>query len=104
MSRIRQLVKLTNSDARNASADPNALAAKPNWRSKSGSDSRTDSSSSTIDTSERVIITRAYLGHSMSGPAPARLLHFGIDRRCRQSRRGDGRDGVAVRGVAGNRK
>src|SRR5215468_4533048 len=52
MSRSRQLVSLTTSDARNASADENASAAKPNSRSKSGSDSRTDSSSSTTDTSE----------------------------------------------------
>ena len=51
MSRIRQLVSSTTSDARNASAEENAWAAKPNCRSKSGSDSRTDSSSSTTDTS-----------------------------------------------------
>src|SRR5260221_13481207 len=57
MSRIRQLVRPTNSDARNASADENASTAKPNSLSKSGNDSRTDSSSSTTDTSERVTIT-----------------------------------------------
>jgi hypothetical protein len=56
MSTTRQLVSLTTLEARNASADENALAAKPNCRSKSGSDSRTDSSSSTIDTSERLAI------------------------------------------------
>src|SRR5262245_8658473 len=59
MSRRRQLVSLTTSDARNASADENASAAKPNSRSKSGSDSRTDSSSSTIDTSERLSVMSA---------------------------------------------
>src|SRR5688500_17277105 len=56
--RIRQLVSLTISDERSASADENAWTAKPNCRSKSGSDSRTDSSSSTTDTSERLLITR----------------------------------------------
>src|ERR687892_2769001 len=56
-SRIRQLVSLTASDARNASADENAWAANPNCRSKSGNDSRTDSSSSTTDTSDRLLIT-----------------------------------------------
>jgi hypothetical protein len=54
MSRIRHLVWPTQSDARNSCADENARAAKPNSFSKSGSDSRTDSSSSTTDTSERV--------------------------------------------------
>src|SRR4051812_41412904 len=39
------------SDPRNSSADENASVAKPNWRSRSGSDSRTDSSSSTTETS-----------------------------------------------------
>ena len=57
MSRIRQLVSPTTSEARNASADENAWESKPNCRSKSGSDSRTDSSSSTTDTSERLAIT-----------------------------------------------
>src|SRR5207237_5158200 len=42
MSRMRQLVWLTNSEARHASADENAWTAKPTCRSKSGSDSRTD--------------------------------------------------------------
>ena len=49
-----------------ASADENAWAANPNCRTISGSDSRTDSSSSTIDTSERVTITRS----SMSACSP----------------------------------
>src|SRR6266478_111308 len=55
MSRIRHLVWTTQSDARNSSGDENARAANPNSLSKSGSDSRTDSSSSTTDTSESVI-------------------------------------------------
>src|SRR6516225_5920367 len=59
MSRRRQLVSLTTSEARNASADENASAANPNSRSKSGSDSRTDSSSSTTDTSERLSVMTA---------------------------------------------
>src|SRR5439155_5004815 len=58
-SRSRQLVSPTTSDARNASADEKAWAAKPNCRSRSGSDSRTDSSSSTIDTSERLSVMSA---------------------------------------------
>src|SRR6202045_4680234 len=56
-SRIRHLVRQTQSDARNSSADENASTAKPNSLSKSGKDSRTDSSSSTTDTSERMTIT-----------------------------------------------
>src|ERR1700680_3730430 len=56
MSRIRHLVWPTQSDARNSSGDENARTAKPNSFSKSGSDSRTDSSSSTTDTSERVTL------------------------------------------------
>src|SRR5215467_9782071 len=59
MSRSRQLVPLTTPDARNASADENASAAKPDSRNKSGSDSRTDSSSSTTDTSERLSVMSA---------------------------------------------
>src|SRR4029077_2509448 len=58
-SRMRHLVRLTNSDARNASADENAWTAKPKCRSKSGSDSRTDWSSSTTDTRERWTITNS---------------------------------------------
>src|SRR6476619_2381181 len=53
MSRSRQRVSPRVSEARNASADENARAQKPNCRIKSGNDSRTDSSSSTTDTSER---------------------------------------------------
>src|SRR5579864_5605061 len=56
MSRIRHLVWPTQSDARNSCADENARAVKPNSLSKSGSDSRTDSSSSTTDTSDLGII------------------------------------------------
>src|SRR5713226_7337127 len=55
-SRIRQLVRPTYSEARNSSADENERAVKPNSLSKSGSDSRTDSSSSTTDTNELGII------------------------------------------------
>src|ERR1700680_2526356 len=54
MSRIRHLVWPTQSDARNSSGDENARAANPNSLSKSGSDSRTDSSAPTTDTSKRV--------------------------------------------------
>src|SRR5271167_2385463 len=56
MSRIRHLVWETQSDARNSSGDENARAAKPSSISKSGSDSRTDSSSSTTDTIERMTV------------------------------------------------
>src|SRR6516225_3605450 len=63
MSRRRQLVSLTTSEARNASADENASAANPNSRSKSGSDSRTHSSSSTTDTSERLSVMTASSRH-----------------------------------------
>src|ERR1700687_4633961 len=55
-SRIKQLVCPTYSEARNSSADENERAVKPNSLSKSGSDSRTDSSSSTTDTNELGII------------------------------------------------
>src|SRR5580698_7420119 len=55
-SRIKQLVWLTYSEARNSSADENERAMKPNSLSKSGSDSRTDSSSSTTDTNAHGII------------------------------------------------
>src|SRR5580658_8951137 len=58
-SRIKQLVRPTYSEARNASADENEHAVKPNSLSKSGSDSRTDSSSSTTDTSELGVIPRS---------------------------------------------
>src|SRR4029079_16779280 len=53
MSRSRHRVSPRVSEARNASADEKARAQKPNCRIKSGNDSRTDSSSSTTDTSER---------------------------------------------------
>src|SRR5215469_14670115 len=52
MSRIKHLVRTTLSDARNSSADEKARAPNPNSLIKSGRDSRTDSSSSTTDTSE----------------------------------------------------
>src|SRR5579863_2835314 len=55
-SRIKQLVRPTHSEARNSSADENERAVKPNSLNKSGSDSRTDSSSSTTDTNELGII------------------------------------------------
>src|SRR5580698_7438177 len=55
-SRIKQLVRCTHSEARNSSADENERALKPNSLSKSGSDSRTDSSSSTTDTNAHGII------------------------------------------------
>src|SRR5580698_293462 len=51
-SRIKQLVCPTYSEARNSSAEENERAVKPNSLSKSGNDSRTDSSSSTTDTNE----------------------------------------------------
>ena len=44
-------------ELKEASADENARAAKPNCLRRSGNDSRTDSSSSTTDTSERSTIT-----------------------------------------------
>src|ERR1700678_837295 len=49
-SRIRHLVWPTHSDTKNSSADEKARTAKPNTLSRLGSDSRTDSSSSTTDT------------------------------------------------------
>ena len=49
------------SDVRNFSADENARAAKPSSRSRSGKDSRTDSSSSTTDTSNFSIFTASSL-------------------------------------------
>lgn len=52
-SRIRQRVWLTQSELRNSSADEKARAKKPNSLTKSGRDSRTDSSSSTTDTRGR---------------------------------------------------
>ena len=64
MSRNRHLVWSTQSDARNSSADENARTAKPNSLSKSGSDSRMDSSSSTTVTSERLTNTGTRMRHS----------------------------------------
>src|ERR1700693_4085760 len=49
-SRTRQSVWSTNPEARNSAAEENARDANPNVRRRSGRDSRTDSSSSTIDT------------------------------------------------------
>src|SRR3954467_8548181 len=63
ISRIRHLVWRTLPDARNASADEKASTAKPSSFSRSGRDSRTDSSSSTTE-----IIGRSSFIHS-SGPA-----------------------------------
>src|SRR6266849_5975013 len=59
ISRIRQRVWPTQFDARNSSADENARTTKPNALSKSGSDSRTDSSSSITVTSARTAITNS---------------------------------------------
>src|ERR1700721_1953605 len=70
MSRIRHFVWSTQSDARNCSGDENARAANPNSFIKSGTDSRTDSSSSTTDTSERVTViefSRGACRHKLGG-------------------------------------
>src|SRR6266566_4604897 len=56
-SRTRHLVSPIDSEARNSSADENACASKPNSFSKSGKDSRTDSSSSTTVIRGRVTIS-----------------------------------------------
>src|SRR5258707_9943788 len=56
-SRSRHLVSAIDSEARNSSADENACASKPNSFSKSGKDSRTDSSSSTTVIRVRVTIS-----------------------------------------------
>jgi hypothetical protein len=78
-SRTRQRVSPRASDARNASADENAWAAKPNCRSRSGSDSRTDSSSSTTATSERSVIPSFIVPAVEDAPLRAnRLLDLGI--------------------------
>src|ERR1700704_571024 len=55
-SRTRHLVSAIDSEARNSSADENVCASKPNSFSKSGKDSRTDSSSSTTVIRGRVTI------------------------------------------------
>ena len=52
-SRIRQRVVSKGWLARNSAADSKALAAKPSSLNRSGSDSRTDSSSSTTETRAR---------------------------------------------------
>src|SRR5882672_6209709 len=56
-SRTRHLVPAIDSDSRNSSADENVCASKPNSFSKSGKDSRTDSSSSTTVIRGRVTIS-----------------------------------------------
>src|SRR5437870_9457458 len=56
-SRSRHLVSAIDLEARNSSADENACASKPNSFSKSGKDSRTDSSSSTTVIRVRVTIS-----------------------------------------------
>src|SRR5882672_6194475 len=56
-SRTRHLVPAIDSDSRNSSADENVCASKPNSFSKSGKDSRTDSSSSTTVIRARVTIS-----------------------------------------------
>ena len=54
MSRIKQSVSSTQPEARNSCADEKARAINPNSPSKSGSDSRTDSSSSTADIADHI--------------------------------------------------
>src|ERR1700751_1103703 len=61
MSRIKHLVLSTWPDDKKASPDEKARAAKPNSLSRWGNDSRTDSSSSTTDTSERSLVLRSRL-------------------------------------------
>src|SRR5882672_579115 len=56
-SRSRHLVSVIDLEARNSSADENVCASKPNSFSKSGKDSRTDSSSSTTVIRGRVTIS-----------------------------------------------
>src|SRR5580658_1933913 len=56
MSRSRHLVLEVWREARNCSADEKVRTENPSSLSKSGSDSRTDSSSSTTQTSGRVFI------------------------------------------------
>src|SRR5438874_10111587 len=56
-SRTRHLVSAIDLEARNSSADENVCASKPNSFSKSGKDSRTDSSSSTTVIRGRVTIS-----------------------------------------------
>src|SRR3954451_14307795 len=49
MSRMRQLVSSTRPEERNSLGDENAETVNPNSLNRSGSDSRTDSSSSTME-------------------------------------------------------
>src|SRR6266576_7357778 len=56
-SRSRHLVLAIDLEARNSSTDENVCASKPNSFSKSGKDSRTDSSSSTTVIRGRVTIS-----------------------------------------------
>jgi hypothetical protein len=69
-SRIAHRVFATASDSRYSSADENARVVKPNSFSKSGRDSRTDSSSSTIETREPVFVMlhRGWPANSESRP------------------------------------
>src|SRR6478672_3517508 len=60
MSSIKHRVLPTASAERKSSAEENARTAKPNSRNKSGKDSRTDSSSSITDTSERSVAPIAF--------------------------------------------
>ena len=55
-SRIRQFVRLTAWESRNASADANASTSRPDCCNESGSDSRTDSLSSTTHTRARALV------------------------------------------------
>src|SRR6185369_2190505 len=73
-SSSKQLVFATASDFKNSSADENICASKPNSLRRSGSDSRTDSSSSTTDMRGRAIIAQ---NASLSARCPS---YFGIDR------------------------
>src|ERR1700735_854421 len=83
MSRIKHGIRPRSSEARNSFADENARAAKPSSFSKSGSDSRTDSSSSTTDTtpmpsSFSLQSIMATLRQEDTPRAAARPLYFGI--------------------------
>src|ERR671930_159875 len=68
-SRMRQSVWSTSFESRNSAAEENARAANPNVPSRSGSDSRTDTSSSTIDTigAPGNIAARGFLFRSSEG-------------------------------------
>src|SRR6185312_1394216 len=93
-SRTRQLVSAIDSEARKSSADENVCASKPNSFSKSGKDSRTDSSSSiTVMRGSVIISYNSQTRNSFSHPsnvvienAPIKtgcLSYFGIGR-CRE--------------------